>query len=104
MSVGTPASLSASAYLTTEALKIKPDRGGYEAREGEQKNKIFLALRRQPQNNKLDILKLEVFVFFFRPHIFPSPSKASGFFLERSCIQNKQEVELTTDWESIATT
>lgn len=64
MSVGTPASLSASAYLTTEALKIKPDRGGYEAREGEQKNKIFLALRRQPQNNKLDILKLEVFVFF----------------------------------------
>lgn len=41
MSVGTAASLSASAYLTTEALKIKPDRGGYEAREGEQKNKIF---------------------------------------------------------------
>lgn len=49
---------------------------GWEAREGELKEKIFWLSQncRQPQDNKLDILKFEAF-FFLAPHKFSPHSK-----------------------------
>lgn len=86
MSARTPASLSSSVYLTSEMVKTKQDCVG--TRGGSWKT-FFGTLQncRQPQNNKLDNLKLEGFCFFSLSSQFLLPSK----------------VELTADWESTAT-